>query len=73
MPLIPMSFIARDLTGKSKLSSQGDQYTFNVIDMLTNYAWYIPISMTEADKVMHTYLVNMYSKFGGSHKILSYN
>ena len=39
--------------------------------MLKNYTWCIPLFTKDVDKVVHAYLVNMYSKFGGSHKILS--
>ena len=38
--------------------------------MLANYAWYITLFTKEVDKVVHTYLVYMYSEFGGSHKVL---
>ena len=32
--------------------------------------WCILVCTKEADEVMHVYLVNVYSKFGESHKIL---
>ena len=41
--------------------------------MLTNYTWCIPLFTKEADKVVHAYLVNVYSKFGGQHKVSSDN
>ena len=41
--------------------------------MLTNYTWCIPTYTKEAGEVVHTFLDNIYSKFGGSHKILSDN
>ena len=65
-----MHFIMMDLIVKFKLSPQGYQYVFTVIDMLVSYAWYIPLYVKGTDEVVHLYLVNIYSEFGGSHKIL---
>ena len=62
-----------DLIGKFKPSSQGHQCAHMVIDILMNYTWWIPFHTKEAEKVMHTYVVNVYSKLGGSNKILSDN
>ena len=58
-----------DLIGKFKPLPQEHQYAFIVIDMLMNYTWFIPLFTIEADEV----LVNVYSKFGGSHTILPDN
>ena len=41
--------------------------------MLTNYTWCIPILTKEAYKEVHAYVANIYSMFGGSHKLLSDN
>ena len=38
---------------KYKPSTNGHQYAITVIDLLTIYVWCIPITMKEADKVMH--------------------
>ena len=43
------------------------------IDMLTNYTSGILLLTKEADKVVHTYLVNVYSKLGELLKLLSDN
>ena len=61
MPSVPMHFIAMDLIGKFKPSSQGHQYALTVNDMLTNYTWCMLLFTEEADKVVHAYLVNVYS------------
>ena len=68
-----MHFPAMALIGMFKLSSQEHQYVLIYIDMLMNYTWCIWLFTKEADKVVHAYLVNVYSKFGGLYKILSDN
>ena len=68
-----MHFIAMCPIDTFKLSLQRHQYTLTATDMFINYAWCILLFTKEADKVLHAYLVNVYSKFGGSHKILSDN
>ena len=73
VPSMPMHFSVMDLIGKFKLVPQGHQNTLTVIDILMNYTWCIPLFAIEADIVVHVYLVNVYSKFGGLHQILSYN
>ena len=73
MLLTPMHFIAMDLIGKFKPLPQGHQYALVLIDVLANYTWCIALYTKEADKEAHVYLVNIYSKFGGLHKILSDN
>ena len=65
----PMQLTVMDLIDKFKLFPQGYQYTITVIDLMINYTWCIPLHATE-DEVVHTYLVNVYSTFGGSHKTL---
>ena len=70
-PSMLIYFIAMDFIGNFKVTAQGHQYALTVIDVLTNYACCLPLFTKEADKVMHAYLVNMYSMFGGLHKILS--
>ena len=40
------------------------------MDMLINYTCFIPLHTTEADEVVHAYFAQVYSKFGGLHKIL---
>ena len=62
-----------DLIGKFKLSPQGHQYAFGVIDMLKNYTLCLLLHIKQSNEVVHSYLANVYSKFGGSNKILSDN
>ena len=71
VPMMPMYFIVIDLTSTFKLLPQGHQSALTVIDMLMNYTWCIWLFTEESDKVVHARLINMYSRFGGSHKILS--
>ena len=72
VPSAPIHFIVIDLIGKFKPLHQGHHYAFTIIGMLMNYTWCIPLGTRVAD-IVHTYLVNVYCKFGGSHKILSNN
>ena len=60
---MPMHFIVMDLIGKFKPSAYGYQYALTVIDMLMNCTRYILLLTKEADKVVHAYLVKVYSKF----------
>ena len=62
-----------DLIDKFKPLPRVPQYALTVKDMQTNYTWCIPLHAKEAYKVVYTYLINVYFKFGGSHKILSDN
>ena len=71
VPVMSMHFIVMDLMGKYKVSPQAHQYGLTVTNTLTNYTWCMLLFSKVADKVMHTYFVHMYSKFGGLHKILS--
>ena len=59
--------------GKFKLLHQGHQYALTVIDVLTNYTWYIQLPSKGAYEVVHTYIINTCSKLGGWHNILSGN
>ena len=68
---MPMYFTVIDLIGKFKLLPQGHQHdALTVIDTLTNFTWYILLFTKEADEVVHTCLVHMYSTFDSLHKIL---
>ena len=68
---MPIHFTVMDLIGMFKWSHHGHQYALTVIDMLTNYTWCIPLHTMEAGKEVYTYLINIYSKFFCSHKVLS--
>ena len=68
-----MSYIVMNSIGKFNPHPQGYQYALNVIDMLMNYTWCTLLCTKETAEVVHTYLVNVYSKFGKSHRILSEN
>ena len=61
----PMHFISMDLIGEfHPPTSKGKRYALTVICMLTGYVFCIPLQ---------AYIDNVYSKFGGSLKILSDN
>ena len=62
---MPIHFILMDLIGKFKPLHH---YALNVIDMLTNNTWCIRLFKKEVSEVVHTYLVNVYCKSGGSDK-----
>ena len=73
VPKSPMEFISMDLIGSFPESSRGNCYALTVICMLTGYTFCIPIPSKSADDVVRAYVDNVYSKYGGSRKILSDN
>ena len=72
-PMALMEFISMDLIGDFTPSSKGNKYALTVICMLTGYTFCIPIPSKKASDVITAYIDNVYSKFGGSRKILSDN
>ena len=72
-PMTPMEFISMDLIGDFTPTSKGNKYALTVICMLTGYTFCIPITSKRASEVVAAYVDNVYSKFGGSKKILSDN
>ena len=70
----PMQFISMDLIGEfHPPSQQGHRYVLTVICMHTSYVFCIPLKTKTAEEVLQAYIQNVYSKFGGSEKILSDN
>ena len=70
----PMQFISMDLIGEfHPPTSKGKRYALTVICMLTGYVFCIPLRTKTAKEVLQAYIDNVYSKFGGSIKILSDN
>ena len=70
----PMQFISMDLIGEfHPHTSKGKRYALMVICMLTGYVFCIPLKTKTAEEVLQAYIDNVYSKFGGSLKILSDN
>ena len=68
----PMQFISMDLIGEfHPPTTKGKRYALTVICMLTCYVFCIPLKTKTAKEVLQGYVDNMYSKFGGSMKILS--
>ena len=74
IPEAPMDFISMDLIGEFRMgSTQGNRYALTVICMLTGYTWCIPIADKSAETIVRAYIKEVYSKYGGSRKILSDN
>ena len=72
VPTSPMQFISMDLIGEfHPPSAKGHRYALTVICMLTGYTFCIPLKTKTAAEVVKAYVDNVYSKFGGSIKILS--
>ena len=70
----PMQFISMDLIGKfHPPTSRKHQYALTVICMLTGYVFCVPLKTKTAEEVIQAYIDNVYSKFGGSLKLLSDN
>ena len=74
VPTSPMQFISMDLTGEfHPPSAKGHRYALTVICMLTGYTFCIPLKTKTAAEVVKAYVDHVYSKFGGSIKMLSDN
>ena len=70
----PMQFISMDLIGEfHPPTTKAKRYALTVICMLTGYVFCIPLKTKSAEEVLQAYVDNVYSKFGGSLKILSDN
>ena len=70
----PMQFISMDLIGEfHPPTTKGKRYALTVICMLMGYVFCIPLKTKTAEEVLQAYIDNVYSKFGGSIKILSDN
>ena len=71
---LPMEFISMDLIGKfHPPSSRKHRYVLTVICMLTGYVFCVPLKTMTTEEVIQAYIGNIYSKFGGSLKMLSDN
>ena len=69
-----MQFISMDLIGEfHPPTSRKHSYSLTVICMLTGYVFYVPLKTKTAEEVTQAYIDYVYSKFGGSLKILSDN
>ena len=74
VPKTPMNFISMDLIGEfHPPSKKGHRYALTTICMLTGYTFCIPLKTKTANEVVRAYIDNIYTKFGGSNKILSDN
>ena len=71
--IFPMQFISMDLIEFHPPTTKGKRYALTVICMLTGYVFCIPLKTKTAEEVLQAYIDNVYSKFGGSIKILSDN
>ena len=69
-----MQFISMDLIGEfHPPNSRKHRYAFTVIHMLMGYVFCVPLKTTTAEEVIQAYIDHVYSKFGGSLKMLSDN
>ena len=70
----PMQFISMDLIGEfHPPTSRKHWYALTVICMLTDYVFCVPLKTKTSEEVIQAYIDNVYSKFGGSLKMLSDN
>ena len=70
----PMQLIYLDLIGEfHPPTTNRNGYALTVICMLMGYVFCIPLKTKTAEEVLQAYVDNVYSKFGGSMKILSDN
>ena len=74
MATFPMQFISVDLIGEFHPPTiRNNRYALTVICMLMGYVFCVPLKTKTTEEVIQTYISNIYSKFGGSMKILSDN
>ena len=74
MATFPMQFISMDLIGEfHPPTTNKNRYALTVICMLMGYVFCVPLKTKTAEEVIQAYIDNVYSKFGGSMKILSDN
>ena len=70
----PMQFISMDLIGEfHPPTSRKHRYALTIICMLTGYVFCVPLQTKTAEEVIQAYIDQVYSRFGGSLKILSDN
>ena len=70
----PMQFISMDLIGEfNPPTAKKNRYALTVIYMLMGYIFCGPLKFKTTEEVIQAYINNIYSKFGGSMKILSDN
>ena len=69
-----MQFISMDLIGEFHPPTvRNNKYALTVMCMLTGYVFCVPLKTKTAEEVVQAYIDNIYSKFGGSMRILSDN
>ena len=74
MATFPMQFISIDLIGEfHPPTAKKNRYVLTVIYILTGYVFCVPLKTKTTEEVIQAYINNVYSKFGGSMKILSDN
>ena len=74
MATFPMQFISMDLIGEfHPPTTKNNRYALTVICMLMGYIFCVPLKTKTTEEVIQAYIDNIYSKFGGSMKILSDN
>ena len=70
----PMQFISMDLIGEfHPPASRKHWYALTVICMLIAYVFCVPLKTKTSEEVIQAHIDNVYSKFGGSLKMLSDN
>ena len=70
----PMQFISMALIGEfHPPTSRKHRYALPVICMLTGYVFCVPLKNKTTEEVTQAYIDHVYSKFGGSLKLLSDN
>ncbi len=74
IPKMPMQMLSMDLIGPfPNVTPQGNRYALIAIDMLTGFAFCIPIANREANTVIKAFQQKFFSSFGGTQVILTDN
>ena len=74
VPQSPMEFLSLDTIGEfHPPSSKGHRYALTAICMLTGFTFCIPMKTKSAEDIVNAYTLNIFTKFGGSTKMLTDN
>ena len=70
-PYLPMDCLCIDLLGIGRQAKGGYKYILTAVDMVTRYAWAIPVKSRMADELAEALIVNIFSTFGSPKFLLT--
>ena len=70
-PYLPMDCLCIDILGIGRKSKNGYKYILTAVDMVTRFAWAIPVKSRMADELAEALITNIFSTFGICKYLLS--